>query len=40
MILGETEIPDNVLRLAFKKCNMNLENTLLMVTSEESINDL
>ena len=34
------QLPDAILKLAIKKCNMNLEEALFMLTEEEKVNDL
>ena len=34
------DLPDAVLKLALKKCNLNLEEALLMLTEEDKVNDL
>lgn len=38
--LGETDAPDEVIELALKKCNLNLEEAIGMVIEEESIAEL
>ena len=40
MFLGETEASDEVIALALKKCNLNLEETIGLVITEESIAEL
>lgn len=40
MFVGDLELPVSVIKLAIKKCNMNLEEALLMITDESSVNDL
>lgn len=34
------DLPTPVLQLAIKKCNMQLEEALLMLTEEDKVNDL
>lgn len=38
--LGGCECSDEVIGLALKKCNMDLEGAITMVTIEESVADL
>ena len=40
MFLGETDASDEVVALALKKCNLNLEEAIGMVITEESIAEL
>jgi hypothetical protein len=40
MFLGEIDLPKPVLKLAIQKCNMNLEETIIMIIDEEKVNDL
>ena len=40
VFLGETDCSDEVIGLALKKCNLNLEEAILMVITEESIAEL
>ena len=40
MFLGETDCSDEVIALALKKCNLNLEEAIGMVITEESIAEL
>ena len=40
VFLGETDCSDEVIGLALKKCNLNLEDAILMVITEESIAEL
>lgn len=38
--MPDIDLPKPVLRLAVKKCNMNLEEAIMMITDEDKINDL
>ena len=38
--MGEIDVPDEVIELALKKSNMNLEQSILLVTNEAEINEL
>jgi hypothetical protein len=38
--MSDVELPDSVLKLAIKKCNMNLEEAIIMIIDEEKVNDL
>ena len=38
--LGEIQCSEEVLKLALKKCKLDLEETICMVTSPDQINDL
>ena len=40
MFLGELPESEEVCKLALKKCNLNLEEALIMLTDEEKIKDL
>ena len=38
--LGDLNLPLPVIKLAIKKCNMNLEEIVMMITDEFSVSDL
>mmetsp|Transcript_14932 Transcript_14932/g.23133 ORF Transcript_14932/g.23133 Transcript_14932/m.23133 type:complete len:89 (+) Transcript_14932:3192-3458(+) len=38
--MGDLGVADEVLQLALKKCKMNTEETIFMVTNEDQIKDL
>jgi hypothetical protein len=38
--LGEFECSEEVVKLALKKCKLNLEDTIFMVTNPEQVLDL
>jgi hypothetical protein len=40
MFFEDISISDPVLKLAIKKCNLNLDEVVCMITDEEKINDL
>jgi hypothetical protein len=40
MFLGDIDLPEAVLKLAIQKCNMNVEEVVMMITDENAINDL
>jgi len=40
MFLGDIDLPEAVLKLAIQKCNMNIEEVVMMITDENAVNDL
>lgn len=38
--MPDIDLPKPVMKLAIKKCNMNLEEVIMMITDEEKVNDL
>lgn len=40
MFLGDIDLPEAVLILAIQKCNMNVEEVVMMITDENAIFDL
>jgi len=40
MFLGDLGLDREVIKLALKKCNLELEEAMLMITDEVQLNDL
>lgn len=38
--MGDCGLSDQLIKLALKKCNLNLEETIMMMTNEDLLNDL
>ena len=38
--LGGFDLPEPIIKLALKKCNLKVEEAIIMITDEDQVNDL